>query len=181
MERCSGGLWADTWHPYERLRSAGSSRIAAALTYVARRRRDALASGGWWLDDLRYVEARPAVPVAYGDWRTVLAGQLGEQRPSNQARAERLRAGNPVEDGLAFASTAELTVYRALKQLQPLPPPPPSLTMSTSSCSNCAGRRATSRGRPRGVGRPVRREGRMAGRRPLASPEVTVARKGSYI
>ena len=62
----------------------------------------------------------PSVPVADGDWRTVLAGQLGEHRPSNQARAERLRAGNPVEDELAFANMAELTVYRALKQLQQL-------------------------------------------------------------
>jgi hypothetical protein len=76
------------------------------------------------LDDLRYVEARPAVPVADGDWRTVLAGQLGEQRPSNQARAERLRAGNPVEDGLAL----------------PAPPSSPP-TARSSSCSRLRRRR----------------------------------------
>lgn len=44
-------------------------------------------------------------------------------------------------------------------------------------CSNCAGRLATSRGRPRGVGRPMRREGRLAGRRSLASPQFTVPAK----
>jgi hypothetical protein len=95
------------------------SRITDALTYVARRLQTILVSeGGWWLNDLRYVEARPAVPVADGDWRTTLTRQLNEQRPSNQARAERLRADSPVEDGLAFASIAEVNVYRALKKLQ---------------------------------------------------------------
>lgn len=106
-------------HLVDRFTPAVRSRIADALTYVGRRRRAALTDGGgWWLNDLRYVEARPAVPVVDGDWRTVLTGQLGQRRPDNQARAERLRASNPVEDGLAFASTAELTVYRALKELQ---------------------------------------------------------------
>ncbi len=59
----------------------------------------------------------PALPALTADWRAGAARVL-EQPGGNQARLERAEGGHPSEDGLMFASRAELALYRILKDLQ---------------------------------------------------------------
>ena len=61
--------------------------------------------------------ASPHLPTLAADWR-MRAAQAIRQPPSNQARRERAEGGFPSEDGLMFASHAELAVYQILKDLQ---------------------------------------------------------------
>jgi hypothetical protein len=61
--------------------------------------------------------ATPALPALAADWRAVAARVL-EQPRGNQARRERAEGDHPSEDGLMFASRAELALYRILKDLQ---------------------------------------------------------------
>ena len=61
--------------------------------------------------------ASPPVPAIAADWRAQ-AAQAIRPAPSNQARREHAEGGYPTEDGLVFASRAELAVYQILKDLQ---------------------------------------------------------------
>jgi len=59
----------------------------------------------------------PALPALTADWRASAARVLDQSR-GNQARRERAGGDHPSEDGLVFASRAELAIYQILKDLQ---------------------------------------------------------------
>ena len=62
-------------------------------------------------------QAAPRLPAIASDWRDQ-AAKAPKQEPSNQARRERAEKGYPGQDGLVFASQAELAVYQILVDLQ---------------------------------------------------------------
>jgi hypothetical protein len=59
----------------------------------------------------------PPLPALTADWRASAAKVL-DQSGGNQARHERAGGDHPSEDGLVFASRAELAIYQILKDLQ---------------------------------------------------------------
>jgi len=72
-------------------------------------------------DDVLSLVVEPAstpLPTPTADWCIEAAQAALRQAPSNQARRERNDGGYPEEDGLVFASSAELVIYQILKELQ---------------------------------------------------------------
>lgn len=59
------------------------------------------------------LKVRPTRPIVVPDWRQAVGGTAA----SNQAPREKA-AGGPEQDGLVFANTWELAIYRALVRLQ---------------------------------------------------------------
>lgn len=84
-------------------------RIAEVLRYVGDRH---------GIEHIGSVRPRLALPEIGDDWRETLAARLTAERPSNQARRERVLPNHRVEDGLALDNEGELRLYRALKRLQ---------------------------------------------------------------
>ncbi|WP_406259364.1 hypothetical protein OH779_40650 [Actinacidiphila glaucinigra] len=68
------------------------------------------------------MDVKPVLPTITKDWRGDLRERV-QERPTNQARRERLAPNHPVEDGLALGSRQEHQVYRALKHIQATTPP----------------------------------------------------------
>ncbi|MET8944583.1 hypothetical protein ABZX30_13620 [Streptomyces sp. NPDC004542] len=88
-------------------------RIAPVLIDVA------LRNGYTATDRMHIKQVLP--PVSKG-WRSDLK-ERAQERPTNQARRERLAPNHPVVDGLALGSRQEHEVYLALKQIQATTPP----------------------------------------------------------
>ena len=66
-----------------------------------------------------WVCVREVLPEVGPQWREQLQQQLsGGKRPTNQARRVRTEPPRYVEDWLQFTNAGELTVYRALRQIQ---------------------------------------------------------------
>ncbi|MFD0532352.1 hypothetical protein ACFQ1I_46570 [Kitasatospora arboriphila] len=82
--------------------------ISDVLLEVARRR---------GFQHANRLEIREVLPEIGPDWRAQYASRAAD-RPTNQARRERTAPTVLTEDGLAFASKEEHTVYLALKHLQ---------------------------------------------------------------
>lgn len=88
-------------------------RIATVLLDVA------LRNGYTATDRMHVKQVLPTIP---SDWRKGLK-ERAQERPTNQARRERLAPNHPVEDGLSLGSRQEQQVYRALRQIQATTPP----------------------------------------------------------
>jgi hypothetical protein len=66
-----------------------------------------------------WVAVREVLPEVGPQWREQLQEQFsGGKRPTNQARRVRTEPPRYVEDWLQFTNAGELTVYRALRQIQ---------------------------------------------------------------
>lgn len=65
-----------------------------------------------------WVDVREVLPDVGPQWREQVREQLTGKRPTNQGRRVRTSPPRYVEDRLAFTNAGELTVYRALKQIQ---------------------------------------------------------------
>jgi hypothetical protein len=84
-------------------------RIRDACSEVSRRR-------GY---DIWFAGVREILPDVGPGWRENLRRQFsGEKRPTNHARRIRSGVVSHAEDWLSFTNEGELTVYRALKNLQ---------------------------------------------------------------
>ncbi|MEU1940515.1 hypothetical protein ACH49O_41195 [Streptomyces coeruleorubidus] len=88
-------------------------RIAPVLIDVA-------LGNGYTAIDRMYI--KQVLPTVSKGWRDSLK-ERAQERPTNQARRERLAPNHPVEDGLALGSRQEHEVYLALKQIQATTPP----------------------------------------------------------
>ncbi len=64
------------------------------------------------------VGVREVLPYVGPQWREQLRQQFNGKRPTNQARRVRSSVPRHEEDWLVFTNPGELTVYRALKQIQ---------------------------------------------------------------
>ncbi|MEY9864189.1 hypothetical protein ABH935_009843 [Catenulispora sp. GAS73] len=62
-------------------------------------------------------------------WQEQLKEVLARGRPTNQAQRLRIEGSKFTEDGLVFTNAGELTVYRALKQLQQSLPAEETITV----------------------------------------------------
>lgn len=67
---------------------------------------------------IHWLAVREVLPDVGPDWRNQIRDQLGGKRPTNHARRARRLPPRYVEDYLSFTNQGELTVYRALKQIQ---------------------------------------------------------------
>ena len=63
-------------------------------------------------------QAAPPLPHVQPDWRQLAAAEMQDASPTNQARREKSAEGYPTQDGLTFASQAEVVVYQLLVELQ---------------------------------------------------------------
>ena len=61
---------------------------------------------------------RQILPEIGPEWKEQLKQQLVNKRPTNHARKVRSLPATPVEDYLSFTNPGEVTLYRALKQIQ---------------------------------------------------------------
>jgi hypothetical protein len=65
-----------------------------------------------------WLGVREILPEVGPEWREQFRSRLSGKRPTNHARRVRANAPQFVEDYLSFTNQGELTVYRALKQIQ---------------------------------------------------------------
>ena len=105
---------------FSRYKGNVMSRIETTMLDVFRRRlsdlpdRDLDRTG----HTVKYVAAREHLPAVDPVWRETLAAALAWDETTNQARRDRTAPHRPAQDGLTFASEAEMTVYRMLTELQ---------------------------------------------------------------
>lgn len=105
---------------FPRYQGSVMSRIETTMLDVFRRRlpdlpdRDLDRTGY----TVKYVAAREQLPAVDPGWRETLAAALASDETTNQARRDRMAPHRPAQDGLIFASEAEMTVYRMLTMLQ---------------------------------------------------------------
>jgi hypothetical protein len=84
------------------------SRVSEACIEISNRR-------GYGISQ---VGVREVLPYVGPQWREQLRQEFNGKRPTNQARRVRSSLPRHEEDWLAFTNPGELTVYRALKQIQ---------------------------------------------------------------